>query len=315
MSEQKRPLGAKKSGDRGRAFVLALIMHALLFGALFFAFQWKTQNEEVFAELWAEVPSSGTKENGAPVKPAPEEKEEPSPAPAPKPESEPAKPEADIRAEQARAAAAAAEAQRRADIALAAEKEKKAKEEAKKKAEAEKARQKAEEKKKADEEKRRAAAQAAAEKVKAAEAARQTEAARRAAMANVRNAELARVAGGKPSDTAAGVPAGDRTAQFQNLSGSAKASFIARVTACIRPNIIFTVPGGVKRSQYQAVYRVRLMPTGEQIGVPRKTKASGLAGYDEAVERAIARCPRFPSAPGVVMPGEVTLTFDPIDTK
>lgn len=54
------------------------------------------------------------------------------------------------------------------------------------------------------------------------------------------------MAGGKPSQTTAGVPTGDRTAQFQNLSGSAKAAFIARVTACIRPNIIFNVPSGIR---------------------------------------------------------------------
>lgn len=106
-----------------------------------------------------------------------------------------------------------------------------------------------------------------------------------------------------------------RTAQFQNLSGSAKAAFIARVTACIRPNIIFNVPSGIRRGQHQAVYRVRLMPTGDQIGAPHKTRGSGLPGYDSAVERAIAKCPKFPTVPGTPMPGEVTLTFDPIDSK
>lgn len=297
--------------DLRRAAALAVGVHALLFAALFFAFQWKTQNEEVFAELWAETPATGTSEKGAPAleepAPAPEppKAEEPpaaKPAPAPEPEKE------------------AAEEKRRADIALAGEKKKAEKlkeekrlEEEKRRAEEKKKadeRKKAEEKKKAaEEEKRReAAAKAQAEKVKAQEAAR-------LAMAKVRGQELARVAGGTPSKTSAGVPTGDRDARFQNLSGSARASFIARVTACIRPNIIFDVPSGVKRGQYQAGYRVRLLPTGEQIGSPRKTRASGLPGYDAAVERAIAKCPRFPSAQGGAMPSEVSLTFDPVDNR
>lgn len=60
---------------------------------------------------------------------------------------------------------------------------------------------------------------------------------------------------------------------------------------------------------------MRLMPTGDQIGAPHKTRGSGLPGYDSAVERAIAKCPKFPTVPGTPMPGEVTLTFDPIDSK
>ena len=86
------------------------------------------------------------------------------------------------------------------------------------------------------------------------------------------------------------------------------------MTACIRPNIIFNVPSGIRRGQHQAVYRVRLMPTGDQIGAPHKTRGSGLPGYDSAVERAIAKCPKFPTVPGTPMPGAVTLTFDPIDS-
>lgn len=135
------------------------------------------------------------------------------------------------------------------------------------------------------------------------------------AAVRVRSQELARTMGGAASSRSAGTPTGDRTAQFQNLSGSARAGFIAKVRACIRPNIIFSVPSGVRRGQYQAVYRVRLMPSGDQIGSPQKLKASGLAGYDAAVERAIAKCSRFPSVPGVVMPGEVSLTFDPVDVR
>ena len=98
-----RPGATPRKRDLKKAFLLALAIHAALFVALLFAFQWKTQNEEVYAELWASVPTSGTSEHGGPVKgddgaaeppppestPAPEPKPEP-PAPAPKPAPAPA---------------------------------------------------------------------------------------------------------------------------------------------------------------------------------------------------------------------------------
>ena len=296
----------EKKRDFSRAAALAVGVHALLFAALFFAFQWKTSNEEVYAELWAETPATGTAERGGPAleDPPAEKPEKAGPVPEEKPAPEPAPSPAPVKAEEPKA--------QKADI-VAAQEKKKAEEEKKKAAEKkaeDERRQKAEVQKKADEDERRRAeaAREQAEKVKAQEAAR-------LAMAKIRSQELARVAGGTPSKTSAGVPTGDRDARFQNLSGSARASFIARVTACIRPNIIFDVPAGVRRGQYQAAYRVRLLPTGDQVGSPQKTKASGLPGYDAAVERAIAKCPRFPSAPNGAMPSVVSLTFDPVDNR
>ena len=63
-----RPGATPRKRDLKKAFLLALAIHAALFVALLFAFQWKTQNEEVYAELWASVPTSGTSEHGGPVK-------------------------------------------------------------------------------------------------------------------------------------------------------------------------------------------------------------------------------------------------------
>jgi hypothetical protein len=57
-----RPGATPRKRDLKKAFLLALAIHAALFVALLFAFQWKTQNEEVYAELWASVPTSGTSE-------------------------------------------------------------------------------------------------------------------------------------------------------------------------------------------------------------------------------------------------------------
>ncbi len=315
---QGRPAARKR--DFSMALICALAVHAVLLTGLFIAFQWKTHNEEVYAELWASVPSTGEAENGAPEKtpePAPQKAPPPPEAPAPQPQAQPQPPEPpkpdpeQVRKAEAEKAEAEKEAARKAEILAAQEKAKKQEEE--KRRQQRLAEQEAEKKRIAREmaEKKRVQE----EKLREAEARRLAEEARKRAMVSVRERELARVAGGKPSQTQAGVPTGDRTARFQNLSGAARASFIARVTACIRPHIIFDVPAGVKRGQYTAGYRVRLMPTGDQLGAPAKTKSSGLPGYDAAVERAIAKCPRFPTVPGVVMPGEVSLTFDPVDVR
>ena len=126
-----RPGATPRKRDLKKAFLLALAIHAALFVALLFAFQWKTQNEEVYAELWASVPTSGTSEHGGPVKgddgaaeppppestPAPEPKPEP-PAPAPKPAPAPAP---------APAPKQSLAEERKADIVAAQEKAKKQK--------------------------------------------------------------------------------------------------------------------------------------------------------------------------------------------
>lgn len=331
------PESEARRRDFRRALVCAVGVHALLFVALFFAFQWKTQDEDVMVELWAETPTTGTSPNGGPSvepPPAPSPAPEPAPAPSPAPreQSAPAakpqpQPQKDLAEERRKADIVQAEERRRQEKLKEKQlQEQKRQQELQKKADeakkaAEAKRRAAEDAKKAAEAKRRAAEEAqkaaqaqAAAQAKAAAQVRAQEAARMAA-ARVRSQELARTMGGAASSRSAGTPTGDRTAQFQNLSGSARAGFIAKVRACIRPNIIFSVPSGVRRGQHQAVYRVRLMPSGDQIGSPQKLKASGLAGYDAAVERAIAKCSRFPSVPGVVMPGEVSLTFDPVDVR
>ena len=296
--KQNRPAwSAQRSGYFGRSVVLALAVHALLLAGLVTAFQWKTQSETVYAELWSSVPLSGTDLAGVAQKPEPAPEPEPEPEPPKAPEKV-VEPKPEPKPEPA-PAPKVDEAKVKADIV--AEQEKKAKQEALAK------------EKQLQEEKQRKAREEA-EKKKQEEAEKKAQAAKLKAMEQLRSQELARVRGGAPSSTRAGTPTGDRTAQYQNLSGSLKASFMARVAACIRPHIIFDVPAGTKRGQYRAVYQVRLLPSGDQVGSPKKIKASGLPGYDAAVERAIAKCPRFPSSSGVVMPAEVSLTFDPIDS-
>ncbi|HVE89785.1 MAG TPA: TonB C-terminal domain-containing protein [Burkholderiaceae bacterium] len=96
--------------------------------------------------------------------------------------------------------------------------------------------------------------------------------------------------------------------------GSSNA-YRAQVAGCIRPHIIFNVPDGVRPQQYVAEFEVMLLPTGEQATEPKLLKASGLAPYDQAVERAIRRCNPFPPPKEGTMPRSVRLSFDPIETR
>ena len=81
---------------------------------------------------------------------------------------------------------------------------------------------------------------------------------------------------------------------MRNITGTASAEYAASVIACIRPRIFYSVPPGIERGQHQAVYRVNLLPNGEQAGNPVQLKSSGLPAYDHAVETAIRRCNPFP---------------------
>ena len=67
--------------------------------------------------------------------------------------------------------------------------------------------------------------------------------------------------------------------------------------------------------QYVAEFEVMLLPTGEQAALPKLLKASGLAAYDQAVERAIRRCDPFPPPKEGTMPRSVRLSFDPVEMR
>lgn len=215
------------------------------------------------------------------------------------------------RAEEARAA----EEERRLEAERKAEEERIAREKAEEaaaKAAAERAAAelKAREEKRIAEEKRiqaekaRKAAQEKAERARIAKAMREQELARLTAKID-------------PSSNRSGVTTGDPRNVKRSLRGSAKASYVARVAACVRQYIVFEVPASVVKGQYQASYSIQLLPTGEQIaGSLKQLKASGLPAYDSAVERAIRSCNPFPRPdPGFETPKELQLDFDPVDDR
>jgi colicin import membrane protein len=92
-------------------------------------------------------------------------------------------------------------------------------------------------------------------------------------------------------------------------------SYEGQVIGCIRPHIVFSVPETLQPKQHVAEFEVTLLPTGEQAGAPRLLKASGLAAFDQAVERAIRRCDPFPRPKEGSMPRNLKLTFDPVDSR
>lgn len=383
--------------DMVPAAVLSGCVHVILFVGLFSVFQWTTDSETVYAELWAPEPVSGGNDpKGVAVKP-PE-------APEPKPneideqrESQEAQEaaEREAAAQQARMQEEAAqrEAQRQEALA-AAERERveaeKAAEEAREAEEArraeearvaaeraeaeriEKARQDAieaerrAEEKRAQQEAERLAQEKLAQERKAAEEARlQAEArrqeearlaeekrlaeAKRAEEARIaeekRQAEIRRVAAEKkaaeerrererirqairqqelarlnakidPDSQRSGTPSGDKRTQRQNLTGSALASYNARIIACVRPNISIDVPSSTRRGQFIAEFVVRPMPNGELAGAPVYAKKSGWDAYDSAVRNAILKCKPFPvPEKGYNMTKEVRLRFDPVDDR
>jgi colicin import membrane protein len=230
--------------------------------------------------------------------------------------------EAERRAEEQKAKE---EAERLAQEKLA--REKKAAEEARK---AEEARI-AEEKRKAEEQKAEQERKAAAQKAEQERIAKEKqEAAEKAAAAKkaeaerkqrerirqaVRQQELARLnAKVDPNSNRSGTPRGDKRNVRQNLTGSALASYSARVVACVRPWILYDVPPGTVKGQIVAKYNVSLLPNGERRGAPRQVKSSGVPAYDRAVERAIYKCQPFPKPDaGYEVPSQILLSFDPVE--
>lgn len=307
-----RRVSNQKIVDTPLGFITALAVHAGLFFGLLTVFQWHTEPEEFYAELWAPEDASGSNFNGkaaeseaeeAPVNPVtPEEQktEPPKPEEA-QPEPEPQEPQPtpeEIAQAQAQAAEAKAAEEQAARDAIALEEKRIAEEkerEVKRKIEEQK---KQLEKERIERQKRRAA-----EQKRLAE--------------EVRRAELARITGA-PITTSGrvGTKTGNPDAHEQNLRGSLSVQYTTRVIACIRPHIVFAVPANITRGTHQAVYSISLLPDGSQSGRPARMKSSGLPAFDDAVERAIRRCNPFPRpTDGATLPRSMQITFDPVDAK
>ena len=231
----RRPLpAAARRGQTAPSFVLAMLMHGLLFAGMWLAVQWHTIPEApAVAELWGALPPLAATPEPTPAPPVAAPTSPPPPVPEVK--------EPDIVEKQ----------------------EKKAPE------------KKAEEPKK--EERKKDDPKAEAERIRREEQKREKDAEQR------RAAEIARLTGQVDNGT---------PARAGGPTGRADPSYMALVSSMVKNNLSFNVPEGTS-TEVNAVVDVDLLPSGEIAGV-RITKASGLAGFDEAVERAIRRTNPFP---------------------
>lgn len=255
--------------SRWRALTLAVVMHAGLLFFLWAGVSWQsTPPVAVEAEVWDMKVQSAA----PPPEPTPEPKVAPEPPPpTPKPverppEVEPTPKPPDIALEQARLRAKELKelkerkAQEAAEKKLADAKAKKLEEEEKKKQEL------ADKKKKDEADKKAKAAAAAVEKLRK----------------QIREADMKSIAGAiGTSGTAA-----------RSTAPRIDSGYTASITAKVKSNTTFLgstdVPGNPR-----AVFKVDQLPTGEIISA-RKIKSSGVASFDDAVEKGIIKSSPLP---------------------
>ncbi|VVE68839.1 protein TolA [Pandoraea anapnoica] len=333
------PIGPRKDErGTGRAFLLALFMHALLFALLFYGMRWQNSSPAGSeAELWTPT------EVAEPTPPV----VTPPPTPAPPAVATPTPPaeDADIAlqqkkrkqeqqaAEQARlleaqqekarqealkqkqlaeqqaaaelarkkAAEDAARQQKLADQKKADE-QKRQKEEDAKKAEQLKQQQLADAQKKADAEKKAAEDKAAkAKAAKEAAAQKAADAARSERLASLRG-----MAGGTPGATGNGLGS-QAGGTGSGAGGTASAGYADRVRAKVKPNIAY---GGDTEGNPTAVVTVRLAPDGSVLSM-QLAKSSGNPAWDAAVQAAITKSDPLPRDTNGKAPPTVNLRFSP----
>jgi colicin import membrane protein len=305
------------TSGRGRAIGLAVLAHAFLIAALTWGVGWKREsnNAPVQAELWSTTVQQAapalveppppppqveskpeTKVEPPPPPPKPVKVAEPKPAPEPEPKIDP-----QIAIEKAKK-----EEKKKLEKKKADEAKEKAKALAKKEAEGEAAedarlaaldkKKRALEAKKLEDKKLEAKKAADA---KAAENDKKYEASLKAA----REANLKRIAG------LAGASGGETATGTAKQSTGPSAGYAGRVSARVKPNIVFTAEvSGI----IEAGVEVRTSPDGTITG--RKIiKSSGNKAWDDAVLRALDKTEILPKDTDGRVPSSIEFYFKPKD--
>ena len=263
-----------------RALALAILAHAFLLAALTWGVHWKREAAtlSVEAELWSALPQEAAPQAlEVPLPVAPE----PVPPPAPVAEPVPAPvepPKVDIAIEQ--------EKQR---LKKLKEKELLEKKRLQEKEKQQKERQAAEEKKKLELEKQRKQALLAKQEAQRMEA--------------QRSDNLKRIAG---LAGASGAPDARGTAL---RSSGPSGSYAGRISARIKPNIVFTedIAGNPV-----ADVEVRSAPNGTILS-RKLVKSSGLKAWDDAVLKAIDKTEKLPPDTDGQVPASMIIGFRPKD--
>jgi colicin import membrane protein len=271
--------------SRMPAFLLAVAVHAVLLGFLWFGISWQS-NEPVAVE--AEVWDMSVQTAAAPTlppPPAPEPEPEPEPAPPPRPVEPPPverpapTPPPDINLQREK------ERKEQEKRELAEKKERERKEEQRKQELAEKKKKEDAEREKKELAKKEADEKKKAEKLAAEKAAKEKAAkdkAEQAKLDKMRQEDLKRMAGA----------AGTTGTAEKSTAPRADAGYVAAITAAIKSATAYggstTMPGNPK-----AVFKVEQLPTGEIMSV-RLVKSSGVPEFDRAVENGIKKASPLP---------------------
>lgn len=271
------------------AFLLAVAVHAVLLGFLWFGISWQnTEPVAVEAEVWdMSVQTAAAPPQPSP--PAPEPEPEPEPTPPPRPVEPPPverpapTPPPDIKLQREKER----KEQEKRELA-----EKKERELEQKRKEEERKQELAEKKKKedAEREKKELAKKEEAEKKKKEEAAKLAEAKKKAAAEKAEQAKLAKLAQDELKRISGAM--GTTGSAEKSTGPRADAGYVAAITAAIKSATAYggstTMPGNPK-----AVFKVEQLPTGEIMSV-RLVKSSGVPEFDRAVENGIKKASPLP---------------------
>ncbi len=307
---------------RLRALSLALLVHLLLLGFLWFGVSWQSDTPvAVEAEIWNPVAREA-----APLPPPPPPPPEPAPEPPkpvavveppkPAPVAEPVKaklPDPDIALEKEKKRKQEKEDAERKKKELLAEKKALEEEEKRKKlAEAqEKEREKKklaelEKQKQAEEQKRKEQAAAEEKKRLAEDQQRKQEEAAAEQRAKKRREEDLR----RQMQLAGDGGSGDAE---KSQGPRSDGGYARKVAGLIKSHTILPqtdIPGNPA-----AEFTVELLPDGSLRGEPKMTRSSGITAFDQAVRRAIEKTAPFPPDPATgKVPSSISISHRPKDS-
>lgn len=271
MANAGGPYRVPKRHGGTRAFALALVMHGVLFAFLWVGIRWNNDPVGVDAEIW-----DVSTQMAAPKAPEPEPQPEPEPEPvrpppvAPPPPPEVVKPVPDP------------------EIALQKKKEKEKKEAEEKKL--------AELKKKLEDAKREAELEKQ-EKLDKEKAKKLADLKEKEKVAKARAAEMQRIMGS--------AAAGSTGTAARSTAPNLDKGYVAKLRTKIMGRLDY--PGA--KQDIEARFMVSQLPSGEVMSV-KKTKSSGVAAYDTAVENAIYKASPLPKRDDGTVARELELVFN-----
>jgi len=306
---------------RLRAITLAVLVHAVLIGALTRGGNWKNTAHQpaVEAELWAAVPTQAAPRAVEPPPPPPpppvQQATPPAPPPPPVRATEPPDTrEADIaierekkRLEQEKKAREQQELREKRERERKEEErrerleqEKKERQQKEREKEKEQREKQLAEQKKAEQEKQKKLAE---DKRKADEAAKRKAEAEEKQLAKMREDNMRRLQG------LAGATGAENATGTAQRSAGPSGSYGGKVAAKVKPNIVY--PDAISGNP-RAEVEVRLSPDGTIVG-KRLVQSSGNKAWDDAVLRALDKTETLPRDVDGRVPPSLTIGFRPQD--